>query len=95
MPRLIDAYELKKHAYPFPCAVGVEYAVTISAINDAPTIDAVPVRNGYWFFENKDGSYLVCSVCRAQSPYKRNAWLHGWHETVEEAANAWNRRADG
>ena len=33
-----------------------------------------------------------CSRCHAQSPYKRNAWLHGWHETLEDAAEAWNRR---
>lgn len=28
------AAKLKQKAYPFPCAVGVEYAVTIRAIND-------------------------------------------------------------
>lgn len=28
------AKKLKKRAYPFPCAIGVEYAVTTSAIND-------------------------------------------------------------
>lgn len=28
------AERLKEKAYPFPCAVGVEYAVTIRAIND-------------------------------------------------------------
>lgn len=28
------AERLKKKAYPFPCATGVEYAVTIQAIND-------------------------------------------------------------
>lgn len=36
-----------------------------------------------------------CSLCHAQSPYKRNSWLHGWHETMVDAAEAWNRRADG
>ena len=41
--RLIDADALKKKYYPFPCAIGVENAVTIRAINEAPTIDAVPV----------------------------------------------------
>ena len=28
------AERLKQKAYPFPCAIGVEYAVTIRAIND-------------------------------------------------------------
>ena len=41
--RLIDANALKKQYYPFPCAIGVENAVTIRAINEAPTIDAVQV----------------------------------------------------
>ena len=41
--RLIDAEELKKKAYPFPCAIGTEYAVTLRYINQAPTIDAVPM----------------------------------------------------
>lgn len=36
--RLIDADALKKNAYPFPCAIGTEWAVTLRQINDAPTI---------------------------------------------------------
>ena len=36
--RLIDADALKKNAYPFPCAIGTEWAVTLRQINDAPAI---------------------------------------------------------
>jgi hypothetical protein len=36
--RLIDADALKKNAYPFPCAIGTEWAVTLRQINEAPTI---------------------------------------------------------
>lgn len=36
--RLIDADAMKKNAYPFPCAIGTEWAVTLRQINDAPTI---------------------------------------------------------
>ena len=36
--RLIDADELKKKTYPFPCAIGVEHAVTLREINESPTI---------------------------------------------------------
>lgn len=36
--RLIDADALKKNAYPFPCAIGTEWAVTLRQINDAPTV---------------------------------------------------------
>ena len=42
MPRYIDAEELKKRAYPFPCAIGVEYAVSVRQIDETPTADVVP-----------------------------------------------------
>jgi hypothetical protein len=42
--RLIDADALKKNAYPFPCATGTEWAVTLRQINDAPTI--IPAEEG-------------------------------------------------
>lgn len=42
--RLIDADALKKNAYPFPCAIGTEWAVTLRQINDAPTI--IPASGG-------------------------------------------------
>lgn len=35
---LVDRNALKKNAYPFPCAIGAEWAVTIRQINAAPTI---------------------------------------------------------
>ena len=35
-----------------------------------------------------------CSECHAQSPYKANEILHGWHTDERSAADAWNRRAD-
>ena len=46
MARMIDADALKKSAYPFPCAIGVEYAVTLRQIDAAPTIDTE--RHGKW-----------------------------------------------
>jgi Lar family restriction alleviation protein len=35
---------------------------------------------------------IRCSSCFAQSPYKRNAYLHGFHETLNAAVDAWNGR---
>lgn len=35
---------------------------------------------------------IRCSTCYAQSPYRANAYLHGFHETLDGAAEAWNRR---
>jgi hypothetical protein len=65
--RLIDADALKKQYYPFPCAIGVENAVTIRAINEAPTIDAVPVVRGEWKRDIGDrhssGEYRYCTAC--------------------------------
>lgn len=66
--RLIDANDLKKKAYAFPCATGVEYAVPLRAINEAPTIDYEPVRHAEWIwadmgtmgFPNWEG---MCSNC--------------------------------
>lgn len=64
--RLIDADVLKEKAYPFPCAICVEYAVTLRAINDTPTIDAIPALHGYWIvIRDKWGNALgvKCSEC--------------------------------
>ena len=60
--RLIDADALKNEKYPFPCAIGVEYAVSIRAINDAPTIDPYDLQpHGHWIIHHSGG--LICSHC--------------------------------
>ena len=60
--RLIDADALKNEKYPFPCAIGVEYAVSIRAINDAPTIDPANLQpHGHWIVHHSGG--LICSHC--------------------------------
>ena len=62
--RPIDANALRKKTYPFPCAIGVEYAVPLRAIDEAPTItlntlrDAIyedAVAHGLW---DKDEDYM-------------------------------------
>ena len=70
--RLIDADALVEKAYWHgehpdvgnPFAEGVD-AVDVSDIDNAPTIEAEPVRRGYW--ENANGrpkTYIrKCSVC--------------------------------
>ena len=68
--RLIDADALKKQCYPFPCAIGVENAVTIRAINEAPTIDAVPVVRGEWTINSDYPDTVICSLCG----YKEDMW---------------------
>lgn len=38
-------------------------------IEDAPTVDAEPVRHGRWI-EMERGHYFKCSLCRNPIPYK-------------------------
>ena len=51
--RLIDADGLKKQAYPFPCAIGAECAVTIRSINEQPIIDPIHAAGGCYCLECK------------------------------------------
>lgn len=66
--RLIDANELKNNAYPFPCAIGAEYAVSIRAINEAPTIDPESLRpHARWISREVD---YYCPRCGMTTAYK-------------------------
>ena len=65
MSRLIDADELKKRVCSYnPVKYTYEYGDVISVedIDNAPTIDAEPVRHGKWI---DDGitSHSRCSAC--------------------------------
>lgn len=67
--RLIDADALAEKAYWHgehpdvgnPFAEGVE-AVDVSDVDEAPTIDAEPVRHGRWEWKDfrGDGSLILC-----------------------------------
>jgi hypothetical protein len=70
--RLIDADALKKQYYPFPCAIGVENAVTIRAINEAPTIDAMPV--------------VRCKECEDYNTTGRSKGF-GWCESMDRGVS--------
>jgi rubrerythrin len=61
MPKeYIEREAIKSKAYPFPCAIGVEYAVPLRAINEEPTADVVEVKHGKWI---KDKNRYTCSEC--------------------------------
>ena len=64
MARYIDAEMLKKKAYPFPCAIGVEYAVSLRQIDEAPTADVKEVVRGKWGMKADGGIY--CMECDAE-----------------------------
>ena len=75
--RLIDADEMKRqiietYEYEYPTASGAfdEFVTKIipNIINNAPTIDAVPVVRGYSYEDDKTysgpgTSNYICSVC--------------------------------
>lgn len=51
------------------CDYEVSLMDVCCAIDDAPTIEAEPVRHGYWI-EMERGHYFKCSNCRNPIPYK-------------------------
>lgn len=73
--RLIDANALREKTYPLPCAIGVEHAVTLRAIDEAPTIDAVPVvrcmdcvHAGWWADDVKREQPMCMRCCEKRKP---------------------------
>ena len=68
MPRLIDAYALK--GYFAPTITGrTEYSADeiLVTIASMPTVDAVPIKRGYWKVVKSSihpyGNDVACSVC--------------------------------
>ncbi len=61
--RLIDADELKPDMKIFTSAYSTELTecYSLKAINNAPTIEAAPVRNGEWVYDEYDIPH--CSEC--------------------------------
>lgn len=51
-----------------------------------------------FYFRRLEGVGMVervrCSECLAKSPAKRSERHYGWHETLVDAAEAWNRRKE-
>ena len=100
--RLIDANELRKKTYTFPCAIGVEYAVPLRAIDEAPTLtlntlrDAIyedAVKHGLW--EDEDGidwyqeshSMIECEVDELYDAIEDRVNGHGDEHFTEELAD--------
>ncbi len=97
MSRTIDADALRKKTHPFPCAIGVEYAVPLRAIDEAPTLtlntlrDAIyedAVKHGLW--ESTDYTVKCCmeESTRCGFPFDRDANLRAWAaQVVHREAN--------
>lgn len=67
MPRLIDADELYIDAR---CGKNEEPYISLYQINDAPTVDAEPVRHGQWL--TSPTGWLYCSECGGEPPCEIN-----------------------
>lgn len=66
--RLISADELTE-LYDGCDGLSVPIAVVRQNIEDAPTIDAEPVRHGHWIkMTDSDGDYYCCSNCGEELP---------------------------
>lgn len=76
--RLIDAERFEKAQFK-RCHRSLPYVGTCSydrsplwkEIENAPTVDAEPIRHGEWI-ESKVGGYDKCSVCRESTLAKYN-----------------------
>ena len=77
MPRLIDANEILKSEHQHYDYMADEYYVLVRDIENAPTVDAEPVKHGHWN-EAKDG-VLWCSVCISDAPYVEDSWGYVIH----------------
>ena len=72
--RLIDADALLQRAIPHGWST--PKWVSDIAIEDAPTIDAVPVKHGEWITKGQD---IYCSACGGESAYT-------WHGSSKFSA---------
>ena len=73
--RTINEYEKNEHCGGLMCQEIVMYE-----IEDAPTVDAEPVRHGKWIllggnFRDKDIVYYKCSECGRQE-WKQEPYCH-------------------
>lgn len=75
MPRLIDANKLPHYDGTVLSAVAVARAV-----EDAPTVDAEPVRHGHWI-KSEDADDGYCSVCKCDMPMYKEDWEWKYSET--------------
>ena len=61
--RLIDANALMKNIGKIPQLRGITYGRMKRAVEETPTIDAVPVVHGRWLTSSYIPDTLICSVC--------------------------------
>ena len=61
--RLIDANALMKNVGKMPQLRGITYGRMKKAVEETPTIDAVPVVHGRWEYDRPN--HYKCSVCDA------------------------------
>lgn len=72
--RLIDANALMKNVGKIPQLRGITYGRMKKAVEETPTIDAVPVVHGRWELYGADkrgrGGVFLCTACSRCRPTK-------------------------
>lgn len=69
------------------------YAKLLSEINDAPTVDAEPVRHGHWL---KNGDrYCECSVCHHEGNMSgADNYCRNCGAKMDDACGRWHKQGD-
>ena len=88
MQRLIDANEILQSEHQHYDYMADEYYVLVRDIENAPTVDAEPVRHGHWIERTKvypalftDSTYIYeCSNCGYMDTHGANVEVpYCWH----------------
>jgi hypothetical protein len=61
--RLIDADALFSALNDAKWYDNADREIALDYVEDAPTVEAVPVRHGYWVIADADKGEYLCSVC--------------------------------
>ena len=82
--RLIDADALIEDTKNFSESYWVNWTSqkVMAWIDNAPTIEAEPVRHGRWIMR---GGYFRCSECDAKALWERKGGTGGWSSEFEQA----------
>nr|DAH09405.1 MAG TPA: Transcription initiation factor IIE, alpha FINGER, Transcription [Caudoviricetes sp.] len=95
--RLIDADYVLTHLKPYEpsdeewgVTGGTALRLIHTAINNAPTVDVVPVMHGDW-----KGYFPHCSICGEEALSRDNGTLHGAYFLTDYCPNCGAKMQEG
>ena len=69
---LLDSFDVRWVTEYDEAGFGMEYkAVPVGAIENAPAVDAEPVRHGYWIQNKSVPDYHSCSDCQVTQKMRK------------------------